>query len=74
MPEKRLVLTRQDTEKMADRYVAITVEYGTSEHDEDGNLSFIELGSDTFETSDSTGAFVDLYDDVAFEARNSLPE
>lgn len=57
---------------MTDKFMYVTVEYGQVEFDEEGNGVVFGDHSETFDTSDSTAAFADLFDDIAFEVRNSL--
>ena len=57
---------------MSDKYIAVTVEFGEVEYDEEGNCVVFNDHSETFDASDSTASFTDLFDDIAFEARNSL--
>lgn len=59
---------------MIEKYVAVTVEYGQVEYDCDGNLVVFGDRSETYDVSDSSGTFTDLFDDLAFEARNSIDD
>lgn len=57
---------------MIEKYVAITVERGQVEYDSNGNGVVFDDRSESFDVSDPSGSFSDLFDDVAFEARSSL--
>lgn len=57
---------------MSDKYMSVTVEFGHVEYDEAGNGVVFGDHSETFDSSDQTAPFADLFDDLAFEIRNSL--
>lgn len=57
---------------MTDKFMYVTVEYGQVEFDEEGNGVVFADHSETFDTSDPNAPFADLFDDIAFEVRNSL--
>lgn len=57
---------------MVDKYMAVTVEYGHVEYDAEGNGVVFNDHSESFDASDPTATFSDLFDDVAFEVKNSL--
>lgn len=52
--------------------MSVTVEFGYVEYDEEGNGVVFNDHSETFDASDQTAPFTDLFDDIAFEVRNTL--
>lgn len=60
--------------KMAEKFISVTVEYGESDVDTTGSVYVQYDHTETFEVSDKSASFIDLFDDVAFEARNFLPD
>lgn len=57
---------------MVDKYMLVTVEYGMVEFDHEGNGVVYDDQNESFDVSDPTAPFTDLFDDLAFEVRNSL--
>lgn len=57
---------------MSEKYVTVTVEYGMIDYDEDGNGIVFNDQSESFDVSDPSAPYTDLFDDLAFEARNTL--
>lgn len=57
---------------MIEKYVAITVEYGQVEYDDAGNGVVFDDRSETYDVAEPSGTFSDLFDDLAFEVRNTL--
>ena len=57
---------------MTDKYMSVTVEFGHVEYDDEGNGVVFDDHTETFDVSDQTAPFTDLFDDIAFEIRNSL--
>ena len=57
---------------MSDRFVIVTVESGTLFVDEDGNEIVEKDDLTQFDAKDPTASHRDLFDDLAFEIRNTL--
>lgn len=57
---------------MPDKYMSITVEVGHIEYDEEGSGVVFNDSTETFDTSDQSAPFADLFDDLAFEIRSTL--
>lgn len=57
---------------MSEKYVTVTVEYGMIDYDDDGNGIVFNDQSESFDVSDPSAPYADLFDDLAFEVRNSL--
>lgn len=59
---------------MTDKYILVTLEYGQVDYDEEGNGVVFNDRSESFDVSDPTAPFIDLFDDIAFEMRNTITE
>ena len=57
---------------MPDKYMSVTVEVGHIEYDEEGNGVVFNDSTETFDTTDQSAPFADLFDDLAFEIRSTL--
>lgn len=57
---------------MSDKYMSVTVEYGYIEYDSEGNEIVFNDRTESFDSKESVASFTDMFDDLAFEVRNSL--
>lgn len=57
---------------MSDKYISVTVEFGHIGYDDEGRGVVFDDHSETFDSIDQSAPFTDLFDDLAFEIRNTL--
>lgn len=57
---------------MSDKYISVTVEFGHIGYDDEGRGVVFDDHSETFDSTDQSAPFTDLFDDLAFEIRNTL--